>query len=59
MKESTKDEVIGKAHELKGAVKEMAGKVVGKKKLEAEGAGEKVAGKVQGTVGRIEKALGK
>ena len=59
MKESTKDEVMGKAHEIKGAVKEMAGKATGKRKLEAEGKGEKVAGKVQGTVGRIEKAFGK
>ena len=59
MKESIKDEVIGKAHEIKGSVKEMAGKAVGKKKLEAEGKGEKMAGKIQGTVGRIEKAMGK
>ena len=59
MKESTKDEVMGKAHEIKGAVKEAAGKVLGKKQLEAEGQGEKIAGKIQGAVGRVEKAMNK
>ena len=59
MKESTKDEVMGKVHEVKGAGKEMVGKAIGKRKLEAEGKGEKLAGKVQGAIGRLEKAVGK
>ena len=57
MKESTKDEVMGKAHEIKGAVKEATGKALGKKQLEVEGKGEKIAGKIQGAVGRVEKAM--
>ena len=47
MKESTKDELKGKAHEVKGAVKESAGRVTSNPELEAEGYHEKVAGKIQ------------
>jgi uncharacterized protein YjbJ (UPF0337 family) len=46
-----KDRTAGVGHQVKGAVKEAAGKVTGDKKLEAEGKGEKVAGKVQNAVG--------
>jgi uncharacterized protein YjbJ (UPF0337 family) len=46
-----KDRSAGIAHQVKGSVKEAAGKVTGDKKLEAEGKGEKVAGKVQNAVG--------
>ena len=46
-----KDRSAGVGHQVKGAVKEAAGKVTGDKKLEAEGKGEKVGGKVQNAVG--------
>jgi uncharacterized protein YjbJ (UPF0337 family) len=46
-----KDRSAGIGHQVKGAVKEAAGKVTGDKKLEAEGKGEKVGGKVQNAVG--------
>ena len=46
-----KDRTAGVGHQVKGAVKEAAGKVTGDKKLEAEGKGEKVAGKIQNAVG--------
>jgi uncharacterized protein YjbJ (UPF0337 family) len=46
-----KDRVEGVGHQVKGGVKEMAGKVTGDKKLEAEGTTEKAAGKVQNAVG--------
>jgi uncharacterized protein YjbJ (UPF0337 family) len=46
-----KDRTAGIGHQVKGSVKEAAGKVSGDKKLEAEGKGEKVAGKVQNAVG--------
>ncbi|WP_419757381.1 CsbD family protein [Acidisoma sp.] len=46
-----KDRTAGIGHQVKGAVKEAAGKVTGDKKLEAEGKGEKVGGKVQNAVG--------
>lgn len=59
MKASTKDQVEGKFHELKGAVKEIAGKLSDNPKLEGEGAGEKIAGKVQEKIGQINKVLGK
>jgi uncharacterized protein YjbJ (UPF0337 family) len=47
MNQSTKDRVQGKAHEVKGAVKEKFGRATNNPDLEAEGKGEKVAGKVQ------------
>jgi uncharacterized protein YjbJ (UPF0337 family) len=59
MKESTKDELKGKAHEVKGAVKETAGKVIGNPELEAEGHHEKIAGKVQKKIGQVEKVVEK
>ena len=59
MKSSTMDHVEGTFHELKGTVKEFAGKLTDDPKLETEGAGEKMAGKVQGKIGQIEKVLEK
>jgi uncharacterized protein YjbJ (UPF0337 family) len=59
MKESTKDELAGKIHEAKGAVKEKAGQVIGHPDLEAEGAGERIAGKVQKKIGQVEKVFEK
>lgn len=59
MKASIKNEVKGKAHQLKGAVKETAGKVMNNPKLEAEGHQERVAGKVQKKVGQVEKVFEK
>jgi uncharacterized protein YjbJ (UPF0337 family) len=57
MKPSTEDELKGKAHEVKGAIKETAGKVIGNPKLESEGLGERVAGKIQKKVGEVEKVI--
>jgi len=59
MKSSTKDQVEGTFHELKGKAKEVAGKLSDNPKLEAEGTGEKIAGKVQGKIGQVKKVLGK
>ena len=59
MKESTKDELKGKAHEVKGAVKERAGQVTNNSELEAEGHHERVAGKIQEKIGQVEKVLEK
>lgn len=58
MKNSTKDQAKGKAHEVKGAVKEKIGRAVNNPDLEAEGQDEKVGGKVQKKVGQVEKVLG-
>jgi uncharacterized protein YjbJ (UPF0337 family) len=51
-----KDRVEGAAHQVKGAIKEAAGKVTGDTKIEAEGAAERAAGKVQNTVGGVKDA---
>ena len=42
-----KDRVAGSAKQVKGAVKETIGKVVGDSKLEAEGKADKAEGKMQ------------
>ena len=57
MKPSTKDQIKGDFHELKGKAKEKAGKVTNNPKLAAEGQNEKLAGKVQKKVGQIEKVF--
>lgn len=59
MKSSTKDQAEGTFHKVKGAVKEIAGKVSDNPKLEAEGTGEKIAGKIQEKIGQFKKVLGK
>jgi len=47
MKSSTRDEAEGKWHQVKGKIKEVAGKLSDNAELEAEGTDEKIAGKVQ------------
>jgi uncharacterized protein YjbJ (UPF0337 family) len=59
MKSSTKNQAEGKFHKVKGAIKEIAGKVSLNNDLEAEGKDEKRAGKVQEKIGDIEKVVGK
>jgi len=59
MKTSTKDQAEGTFHELKGRVKEVAGKLSDNPKLEGEGLGEKLAGKIQHKIGQVEKVLEK
>ncbi len=59
MKPGTKNQVKGKVKELKGAAKEVAGRVVGDEDLEVEGMVEKNVGKLQQGVGKIEKRLRK
>jgi len=58
MKSSTKNQAEGKFHEMKGAIKEAAGKLSDNPKLESEGKSEMIAGKVQEKVGQIKKVLG-
>jgi uncharacterized protein YjbJ (UPF0337 family) len=59
MKPSTKDQITGQLHELKGKVKEKAGRITTNPNLEAEGQAEKLAGKIQEKVGQIEKVFEK
>ena len=59
MKASSKDQVAGKIHEVKGAVKEKVGRLTGKPDLEAEGLVEKVVGRVQKKIGQVKRFLGR
>ncbi|WP_181763301.1 CsbD family protein [Mesorhizobium sp. B2-4-15] len=56
-----KDQVAGMAKQVKGSVKQAAGKATGNKRTQAEGMAEKAAGKVQKTYGdlkdKVRKAL--
>lgn len=45
--------VAGSAKQVKGAVKQSAGKVVGDARLESEGKADKLEGKVQNAIGGI------
>jgi uncharacterized protein YjbJ (UPF0337 family) len=59
MKSSIRDKAEGALHQVKGTVKEEAGKLSNNRKLEAEGTVEKLAGKAQGKVGQVKKVFGK
>ena len=48
-----KDRVTGSAKQVKGAVKQAVGKVIGDAKLESEGKVDKIEGKVQNAIGGI------
>ena len=58
MKSSIRDKAEGTYHEVKGKVKEMAGKLTDNPKLEAEGTSEKIAGKTQEKIGEVKKVFG-
>jgi uncharacterized protein YjbJ (UPF0337 family) len=51
-----KDRIAGAGKQLKGNIKEAAGKVSGDKKLEAEGKVDKATGKIQNAVGGMKDA---
>jgi len=59
MKASARDQAKGKIHQVKGQLKEQAGKLAGNRELEAEGTLEKVVGMVQENFGKAEKLAGK
>jgi uncharacterized protein YjbJ (UPF0337 family) len=52
-----KDRIDGALEKAKGTLKEVAGKVTGDTKLEAEGKTQKAAGTVQNTVGGVKDTL--
>ena len=58
MKSSIRDKAEGTFHEVKGKVKEMAGKLTDNPKLKAEGTSEKIAGKTQEKIGEVKKVFG-
>ncbi|MBU1168866.1 MAG: CsbD family protein [Proteobacteria bacterium] len=59
MKSSIIDNAEGKFHKVKGKIKEVVGKIVGHRNLEAKGKNENLDGKVQEKVGKIKKVLDK
>lgn len=59
MKSSTKDNAEGKMHQVKGTIKEVAGRIVGNKDLEGEGKDENTEGKIQEKLGQIKKVMDK
>lgn len=59
MKSGNRDAAEGSFHQVKGAVKELAGKITDNPKLEARGKVEKAGGKVQEKIGKVKKDFGK
>jgi len=55
----THDEVEGKVHEVKGAIKEKIGHATNNPRLQDEGTEEKFNGKVEQKVGQVKKVFGK
>jgi uncharacterized protein YjbJ (UPF0337 family) len=53
MTNSTEDKIKGRVHEVKGAIKEEAGKATNNPTLEDKGKVEHAAGKVQHKVGNV------
>jgi uncharacterized protein YjbJ (UPF0337 family) len=52
-----KDRIEGSAKQVKGAIKDAAGKVTGDTKLQSEGKADKVEGKIQNAVGGLKDTL--
>ena len=59
MKSSTQDNAEGKLHKVKGKIKQVAGKAVGNRDLEAEGKAENFSGGIQEKIGEIKDVVGK
>lgn len=59
MKSSTQDKSEGTWHKIKGKIKQVAGKAVGNRDLEAEGEAENRDGKVQEKIGQVKDVAGK
>lgn len=59
MKSSTKDKIAGRASQVKGVVKEKAGRATGNPRTQDSGTVDKVGGTVRNKVGDIKKVFGK
>jgi len=59
MNPSTKNEIAGKVHEVKGKIKVKVGQLTNHPNLGAEGIDEQIAGKVQKKIGQVQKAVEK
>jgi uncharacterized protein YjbJ (UPF0337 family) len=52
-----KQRIKGSAQQAKGKIKELAGKAVGNRKLQARGKAEEAAGKIRNAVGGLKDAM--
>lgn len=52
-----KDRIAGSAKQVKGALKQAAGKAVGDAKLASEGQADKVEGRIQNAIGSLKDTL--
>lgn len=59
MKSSMKDKIKGAASQVKGSVKEKAGKATKSRDMQASGTADKAGGKVRSKVGDVKKVFGK
>ena len=59
MKPSSENQIAGKVHEVKGRIKEKAGRLTNDPDLEGEGIGEKIAGTIQKKIGQVQKVIEK
>ena len=59
MTASTRDQVKGKLDHVKGKLKQLAGIVAGRPRLEAEGKGNQLTGAARKKLGQVEKVAGK
>jgi uncharacterized protein YjbJ (UPF0337 family) len=59
MKTSAQDKVEGTAKDVRGKVKEAAGRAVGNPNLQDEGVADQVEGKVQKKTGDVKKVFNK
>lgn len=59
MQQSTKDQIKGTAHTVKGAVKEQVGQAANDRELAAKGKNERLAGAAQKKVGQVERVFEK
>jgi len=51
------DRIAGSAQQIKGAVKQVAGKALGDAKLEADGKADKIEGKARNAIGGLKDTL--
>jgi uncharacterized protein YjbJ (UPF0337 family) len=59
VKPGSQDQLEGKFHDVKGIVKEVAGKLMNDPDVEADGETEEIAGKIQIKIRQVKKVLGK
>jgi uncharacterized protein YjbJ (UPF0337 family) len=55
---STHDEVEGKVHEVKGAIKQKIGEATNNPNLRDEGTAERIDGTIEKKVGQVKKVFG-